>query len=210
MTDASYNAELGRFIEENHTTLNKAARRAAFSCIGSYNIDETQHEMLMALTMYLYDNKETVLPKMNDGWLLQFALTKLNRHKYRFYSQIKSHDLQVGDWHDVAIREMSSGEEELTRLQYLHIDCDGDSDKSFETVRSMVAQEYSEAEVDKIARIMNAVEGCLDGHEKILFRLYFREQKSFRAIEKQIGLPRSAVHLMVKQIVEKIKKQVNG
>lgn len=52
MSDIEYKQTIDDFLVENHSTLMKYARRAAHKCIGSYNVDETQHELFMIVVEY--------------------------------------------------------------------------------------------------------------------------------------------------------------
>jgi RNA polymerase sigma factor (sigma-70 family) len=211
VTDEAYNIRIGEFLETNWTRLTKAATDAAWAYKG-IDVEEGAHEILMGFVDFLYQNKPLVMRRLNSKWMLNYALTRIWLDKFRYIERFIPQEYPVDEydenWSTVDNDTKDAGE--LTMLQYTHIDCDRDALKSFEVVRSMHSQGFTEIERDQVALAMLAAQECLDGTERMLFKLYFREQKSYRTIAAQLGIPKSAVQLMVKEVIRKIKERVNA
>ena len=66
---------------------------------------------------------------------------------------------------------------------------------------------FSELEVERLMRI-RGIYLRLDTHEKVLYNLYFDNMLSMRDIASKIGLPLSAIHIMIGDLKKKIKSLV--
>lgn len=207
MSARGHNEFVTAWIEENRDTVARAASRAASASWGMSRADR-QHEIEMALVMHLYANPERVAEVVEQGWLAQFVVVWIQRNAPRVMRRALGRDVPYGDFFDAPECARAADESRVDDLARTYVDAERGPEAAREYVRDLVGQGMSDRQVSRVLACSLASYDALDGAERALFRMYFREGRSVRKIAEATQLPRSTVHEMIQRMKNKIREYV--
>jgi hypothetical protein len=222
MSEADYNVMVGKFVEKNYDRLVRTSTFHAKKIYGRDDYRDNAHEILSAFVMHLYNNQERVLEVKEQGWLEQFSTMWIARNAMRVYENViksehvligRDEDRGDGNWERTDRRSWEAHRthklaHDANVLEQIYLDAEDAPHIAKEYILDLYSAGYEQPVIDKILLSHLAASESLEPHERIMFRMYFVEGKSYRELQKRLNIDKSACFRMVKQIEEKIKKRI--
>ena len=221
MSDSDYNVMVGKFVEKNYKRLVKTSTFHAKKIFGRDDYKDNAHEILSAFIMHLYNSKDRVLEVREQGWLEQFSTVWIARNAKRIYQNtIKPEHVLVGIEWDGSMTDKESLEKfrwshwkygrefDPHQLEQIYLDAEDAPPITREYLMDLYSAGYEQPIIDKILVAHLAASEALAPHERIMFRMYFVEGRSFRELERRLDIDKTACWRMVKEIEEKVKQKI--